>query len=113
MVSDRLKKVGERVGLPAHARSDAFVQLAEPMAELREIENGNVLAAGAASLYLPAGAYTALSLQIITHWSVATGRNVKDPTLRARTPGLLAATAGPTPVGLGSPRAGEVVPIGR
>ncbi len=81
-IADRLRKIGERVGVPAHSRSDAFFQLAAPMSNiLTAIESGAVTAAGPTSLFT-APQFTADMLQIVTHWSVATGRNVKDPTLR-------------------------------
>lgn len=80
-VADRLRKIGELVGLPAHARSDAYFQLAQPMSDiLIAIENNAVTTAGPESLY--DGVYAPAMLQIITHWSIATGRNVKDPTMR-------------------------------
>ena len=45
------------------------------------IESGGIVAAGgAASLYN--GIYTPDMLEIITNWSIVTGRNVKDPTAR-------------------------------
>ncbi len=93
--ADRLKKIGERVGLPAHARSDAYFQLAPEMsAVLIAIENGDVETAGADSLY--AGDYRDAMLRIITHWSIATGRNVKDPTLRQPLTAVLGAGSGST-----------------
>ena len=77
--ADRLMRIGDRVGLPAHARSDAYFQLAEPMSRiLLAIESGAITAA--TDLY--AGFYFQDMLQIITQWSVATGRNIKDPTAR-------------------------------
>lgn len=79
--ADRLIRIGERVGLPAQARSDAYFQLAEPMSNvLVQIEGNPGLAA--TELYTPAGFLTQDMLKIITHWSVATGRNIKDPTTR-------------------------------
>jgi hypothetical protein len=75
--ADRLKQIGERVGLPAHARSDAYFQLARPMSNiLRAIENGAAQAAGPAGLY--AGFFRNDMLTIITNWSIATGRDMKD-----------------------------------
>ena len=85
-VANRLVKIGERVGLPAHARSDAFIQLAAPISRiLLAIESGAVAAAGPASLYVPGLLYTNDMLQIITHWSIATGRDVKDLSTRPAT----------------------------
>lgn len=74
--ADRLKQIGDAVGLPSHARSDAYFQLAEPVSRvLRGIE-ANAAANWPQALYN--GLYTADMLQIITHWSIATGRDVKE-----------------------------------
>lgn len=80
--ADRLKQIGILVGLSAHSRSDAYFQLAQPMsAILREIENGAVtvaLNANGAALYADLSPYQQPMLDIITHWSVATGRSLKE-----------------------------------
>jgi hypothetical protein len=101
-VADRLRLIGDRVGLPAHARADSYFQLAAPLSViLRAIEQSAIAAAGGAqSLF--AGIYQALMLQIITHWSIATGRDLKDPmtvpasgaVLRATAPGAVPVAAG-------------------
>lgn len=90
-VSDRLRLIGQRVGVPAHARSDAYFQMARPMSVvLRAIEQDAIATAGGPqSLY--DGLYTPEVVQLIVHWSIATGRNLKDPTLRQPL-GVLAAT---------------------
>jgi hypothetical protein len=78
-LADRLTKIGDQVGLPAHARSDAYFQLSVPLSGiLLAIESGAI--ANASDLY--SGFYMNDMLQIITHWSVATGRNIKDSTAR-------------------------------
>lgn len=110
-IANRLAKVGERVGLPAHSRSDAFIQLAAPMSRiLLAIESGAVVAP--ASLYVPGQLYTNDMLQIITHWSIATGRDVKDLSTRPATGAVMSMTG----TGLGRPAAGSsgrVVPFAR
>ncbi|HKY48457.1 MAG TPA: hypothetical protein VJQ79_10795 [Acidimicrobiia bacterium] len=79
--ADRLRLIGQRVAIAPHARSDAFLQLAQPLSIiLRAIEFGAIPTP--ADLYN--GPYTADMLTIITQWSIATGQNIKDPT--ARTP---------------------------
>jgi hypothetical protein len=79
--ADRLLKIGERVGLPAHARSDAYFQLAGPMSRvLLAIESR--AATVASQLYTDSIDLLDDVLAIITHWSVATGRNIKDATAR-------------------------------
>lgn len=97
-VADRLRLIGERVGLPAHARADSYFQLAAPMSViLRAIEQAPV---GAANFF--AGFYQQLMLQVITHWSIATGRDLKDPTTAVTSGAVLRATApGAVPVPLG------------
>ena len=98
-VADVLMKIGDQVGLPAHARSDAYFQLAVPLSGvLLAIEAGAVTAA--ADLY--SGFYMNDMLQIITHWSVATGRNIKDSTARQPISNVLRQLA---PVAAVSPRA--------
>jgi hypothetical protein len=105
--ADRLKMIGERVGLPAHARSDSYLQLATNMsAILIAIESGAVEAAGPESLYEDPALQEAM-LQIITHWSIATGRNVKDPTLRQPLGAVLVAPS------VGTPAGGNGVPVNR
>ena len=92
-VADRLRLIGERVGMAPHARADSYFQLAAPMSViLRAIEQNAIPAAGgASSLYR--GIYQPLMLQIITHWSVATGRNLKDVTAAQNAGVVLQATA--------------------
>ena len=109
-VADRLRLIGERVGMAPHARADSYFQLAAPMSLiLREIElNGIAAAGGAQSLYR--GKFQPDMLQIITHWSLATGRNLKDVTpaqnagvvLQSTAPGAVPAT--PAMNGAGSSR---------
>ena len=78
-VTDRLRLIGQRVALAPHSRADAFIQLAQPLSIiLRAIEFD--LVPSAASLYF--GPFTQDMLTIITQWSIATGQNLKDATLR-------------------------------
>jgi hypothetical protein len=87
--ADRLRKIGDRVGLTPHARSDAFLQLAQPMSNiLRAIESGALAAVGPAGIYNGA-VYTNDMLTIITNWSIATGRDLKDPMRRQALPTVL------------------------
>ena len=93
--ADRLGKIGERVGLAAHARSDAYFELAFPISDvLRNIENGVIEAAGPIQLY--DGFWTGQMLTIITQWSAATGRELKDPTRRQSLNQTLLQTVRPT-----------------
>jgi hypothetical protein len=74
----RLQKIGERVGLPPHRQSQAFLDLAEDLSLLLiQIENQNYSTiAGAQTLYADPGIREMLQ-RIITPWSLATGRNIK------------------------------------
>jgi hypothetical protein len=76
--AERLEKIGERVGLPAHSRSDSYFHLAENMSlVLRELELGTFNDPTRATALFQTGAFQDAMQQIITHWSIATGRDVK------------------------------------
>lgn len=73
----RLRKISERVGLPIHARAENYFHLAIPMsAVLTAIERGVGTTIPTAGVFY-AGALQPDILAIITHWSLATGRNLK------------------------------------
>jgi hypothetical protein len=81
---ERLRKIGERVGLPAHAKSESYFILAEAMSRLLiGIETGQFNSpANVRALYAPPTAQVPNPLRedvlaIITHWSMATGRDLK------------------------------------
>jgi hypothetical protein len=76
---ERLKKIAERVKLPAHGKSYYFFLLAEPMSRLlTQIETGIYSDPSAvAALYTPGSPVERDSRSIITYWSQATGRNMK------------------------------------
>jgi len=88
---ERLRLIGERVGVPAHGKSESYFRMAEPLSRiLTFIETGlfNTVA-GAQTLYArpAAPATNPISddmLTIITHWSIATGRDVKAMPVRAQ-----------------------------
>jgi hypothetical protein len=75
---DRLLKIGERVGVPAHSRSTAFIQLAPLLGWLLEtIESGIFnMPASAPNLYSSPANQARVS-QIITLYMNATGRDIK------------------------------------
>ncbi|MCK5497722.1 MAG: hypothetical protein KAI77_00890 [Gammaproteobacteria bacterium] len=77
----RLFKIAERVGLPAHGISRSYFELADPMSRIMTlIETGTINTTGAASaFYNPAGNNTIPDdmKTIINHWSIVTGRNMK------------------------------------
>jgi transcriptional regulator with XRE-family HTH domain len=76
----RLFKIAERVGLPAHGLSKNFFDAADPLSRiLIQIETGafnDVVAVPA--LYTPAAGGPESDMRsIITHWTAITGRDVK------------------------------------
>jgi hypothetical protein len=92
-VADRLKKIGERVGIPAHSRSDAYLQMAEPLSRILLAFEGNAVPIPTnwpANLY--GGVYVNDMLEIITQWSIATGRDVKEIGARPTSQAVLAMT---------------------
>jgi hypothetical protein len=82
---ERLRKLGERVGLPAHARSESYLRLAESMSVLlRQIEDGIYSdSAAVPALYTPGSETRHNIMTIITHWSLATGRDIKGRSVAA------------------------------
>lgn len=79
-VEQRLFKIAERVGLPAHGLSKNFFDIADPISRiLIQIEAGEHKKLNSVSaLYTPfAGGPEADMRTIITHWTAITGRDVK------------------------------------
>jgi hypothetical protein len=81
---ERLFKIGSRVGIPAHARSQSFFELAPALSRiLIAIEAGQFNTVGAVPvLYTPGPGSTSNPARedmntIINHWSIATGRDMK------------------------------------
>ncbi|NEW75547.1 hypothetical protein [Streptomyces rhizosphaericus] len=74
----RLFKIAERVGLPAHGLSRSFFDIADPISRiLIQIEAGEFDSAIPA-LFTPAPDGPAQDLStIITHWSAISGRDIK------------------------------------
>ncbi len=91
--ADRLRLIGQKVGIAPHSRSDAFLQLAQPMSILLRAIEFNAIPS-AASLYN--GPYTADMLTLITQWSIATGQNLKDTTVRVSATEVVARSAATT-----------------
>ncbi len=77
---DRLRKLGERVQLPAHGRSRSFFQLADKLPVLlREIEEGDWdEPRDVADIYNPATPVGRRTTDIVNHWSIATGVDLKS-----------------------------------
>jgi hypothetical protein len=75
---ERLRKVGERVGLPPHAKSESYLSMAEALSTvLRFIEGPTVFDASTAPLFYQTGTLPQSMQTIINHWSIATGRDMK------------------------------------
>jgi hypothetical protein len=75
----RLHKIAERVGLPAHGKAKSFFDLADPMsAILTQIEMGTYNDANEVPRLYEKGAIQDAMKTIITHWSITTGRDMKQ-----------------------------------
>jgi hypothetical protein len=75
----RLFKIAERVGIPAHAHSESFFRMADALSRIFiQIETGafNDLSS-AQALFDPASQAERDMRDIITHWSIATGQDLK------------------------------------
>lgn len=75
----RLKKIAEKVQLPAHAKSYYFFRLADPMSRiLIQIETGTYNdPAAVPALYTPGSPVEDDMRSLTAYWSQATGRNMK------------------------------------
>ncbi len=81
---DRLRKIGERVGVPVHGRADDYFSMAFQLSQvLSYLEREPLTATPSAAegfCKLPPAGYPNLPADmrtIITHWSAATGRSMK------------------------------------
>jgi hypothetical protein len=100
---ERLKKIAERVGLPAHGRAEDLFSLAEPMSRLLlEIESGQFNDIGQVpSFYrdppvnVPTNRLRDDIETIITNWSTATGHNIKGEPVSVSPGAVSSATVSP------------------
>lgn len=116
--AERLQKIGERVGLFPHRQSGAFFHLATTMSPLLiEIESGIYnLTANVPLLFSNTPIRNTIQ-EIITPWSLATGRNIKGLPVAA-SPTTLPVAASPaipaspavSPNGQSVPTQGALVP---
>jgi hypothetical protein len=93
---ERLRKIGERVGVPIHGRADDYFSMAFELSQVLsyiEVTPGTTLPGAAPGFYMsPPVGYPNLAADmhtIITHWSAATGRSMKAvplPTGASRAP---------------------------
>lgn len=89
---DRLRLLGERVGLPAHSRSAAFFSMSGEISKLMRVLEAGIVKDADTAWVLYASTSTATSLppeerpvpigtevrRVITEWSAATGKNLKE-----------------------------------
>jgi hypothetical protein len=97
---ERLRQVGERVGLPAHGRSHTYFLVAPRVSTLLiMLERGDFTARlGAETLAAPGPVRDRVS-EVIHHWSLISGRDLK--TIKAMsTPSLPAPTAAASTVAM-------------
>lgn len=93
---DRLKKVGERVGLPAHNHADAYFNMAPALSMLLTFIENDPLAVdptAAAGYYNGSGPNPLLPgamRTIINYWSTASGRDLKGISVSPSVPAPLA-----------------------
>lgn len=79
---ERLRKIGERVGLPSHGKSQAFFYLADAMSLfLRQVELGSYSTVTTAQLLYNSSSVQDMMIRIITQYSVATGKDLKARTV--------------------------------
>ena len=108
---ERLRLIGERVGVPAHGKSESYFRMAEPLSRIMQFLEIGVFntSTAAPTLYArpapPAAANPIADdmMTIITHWSIATGRDMKAlirvPAAQpVSTNGQVKAPAAPQPV---------------
>jgi hypothetical protein len=91
----RLYKIAQQVGAPAHGLAGSYFKIAEPISRLLLlIETGifAVVPGAVAALYTPGTTAETLMRTVITHWSIITGRDIKGGKV-VPSDGLRAATA--------------------
>jgi len=82
--AERLRTIGERVGLPSHSRSYNYILMADKLSYiLSRIENWDLDNDNVEGLYDDVNIVdnkipSRIMLPIINHWSAATGRNLKE-----------------------------------
>jgi hypothetical protein len=112
---ERLRLIGERVGVPAHGRSHSYFQIAGAISILlTEIELGAYsTAALARNLYIfPPGGNPIRDnvLRVIDHWSMITGRDLKASAITVSGRAQIPVTGSSPPAPPDAPR---VAPTGR
>ncbi|MEU0646041.1 hypothetical protein [Streptomyces umbrinus] len=76
--AERLRQIGERVGLPPHARSHSYFKLARQVSTLlTALERGDFNDRSGAETLAADGYVRDLVSDVIHHWSLISGRNLK------------------------------------
>jgi hypothetical protein len=76
--ANRLRMIGNRVGLPAHSKSAALLQMGEHISILlRTIESAVITESTVGLLYQPATPIGEATRRVITEWAAATGKDLK------------------------------------
>ena len=106
--SERLRAIGERVGVPAHGRAYDLFNLADPMSRiLIAIESGSLSQIENVPLLyrqrdtpppVPATPLRDDITTIITNWSSATGRNIKAEPVTASPNGAVSPATAPSAI---------------
>lgn len=96
----RLYKIAQLVGVPAHGLSGSYFDIADPISQLLIMVELGVFTAfpnAVAALYRPGDPLERIMRTIITHWSIITGRDMKAgkiaPMETARRPMLVGSRA--------------------
>lgn len=89
----RLANMANRVGMDLHANAYDFFTMSEPLSRVLTVIETGILntAANASTLYIPQNGNNQLAADmqtIITHWSKATGSNLKTPNAKYGKNGL-------------------------
>lgn len=76
--ANRLRLIGNRVGLQAHSKSAALLSMSEHISILlRTVESAVITDTSVAMLYQPGTPIGEATRRVITEWSAATGRDLK------------------------------------
>lgn len=97
---ERLRQIGERVGLPAHGRSHSYFIIASRVSSLLQlIELGSFNTRAGAETLAANGSVRDMVADVIHHWSLISGRSLKamptSPTATLPAASMATSTAAP------------------
>jgi hypothetical protein len=84
--AERLRKIGERVSVPMHARSDDYFSMAVPLATVLSFIEADTAQNGPAYFTPPTDQLPTDVRTVSTHWSRATGHDIKANRVTQATP---------------------------